>query len=117
MASTLIAISLNWLPFDVDLNTVRTWMVANAGSNFVAMQAGSYLEIFFSDDPGSAVASSIHTYWATLNDASSEATNYVSNDDRKATAAAAKATLVASATAKLTALGLTSDEIAAITGQ
>lgn len=113
----LIAISLNWLPFNVDLNTVRAWMVANAGPNFVAVQAGTIIEIFFSSDPGADVNSAVQSYWAGLSESSPEATAYISRNDRKAAAVASRATIVASATAKLTALGLTADEISAIIGQ
>lgn len=109
-------INLAWQSFNVDLNTINTWMKANAGGNFCGLSANSVLQLHFTADPGGSVASDIAAYWAALDNSSPEATNYMSESDRQAAAASNRAAKLASASAKLEALGLSADEIAAIIG-
>ena len=110
-------INLQWQSFNVDLNTINTWMVANAGANYCGLSANNQLQVHFTEDPGDTVASAIASYWAALDTSSPEHTNYMSEADRAAAAAATKATNLASAISKLETLGLSADEIKAITGQ
>ena len=115
MANPQIAtfmIPLEWLSFNVDLNTVNTWMIANAGNQYCGSQAHNQLELWFLSDPGDSVKSAIATYYAGLNESSSEATSYQSQDQIKAVADAS----AASGKAKLKALGLSDAEIAAMLG-
>lgn len=109
-------INLQWQSFSVDLNTVNTWMVANAGSSYCGLSGDYDLSVHFTAEPGDTIRSAVAAYWASLNTGSSEHTNYMSESDRAAAAATAKATKLASATAKLESLGLTADEIAALRG-
>ena len=112
-----IDINLQWQSFNVDLNTINIWMLAHAGANYCGLSANSQLQVHFVEDPGGTVASDVASYWADLDDSSPEATNYMSEADRIAAAAATRATNLISAKSKLEVLGLTADEIAAILGQ
>lgn len=109
-------ILLKWPAFNVDLNTVDAWLKANAGTNYCGLSANSGLQIHYSVDPGDYVRGEIAGYWASLSPSSDEAENYKSISQRTGEAALAKAALLASATAKLEALGLSSNEITAILG-
>jgi hypothetical protein len=109
-------INLQWQSFNVDLNTIHTWMLANAGANYCGLSANNQLQVHFTADPGDSVAAAIASYWAGLTNASPEATNYMSESSRAAAAASNRAAKLASASAKLEALGLSADEIAAIVG-
>lgn len=107
-------INLEWLAFNVDMNTVDTWMKANAGANYCGLSANDFMQVHFTADPGNDVAIAVEGYWTSLNTGSPEATNYMTASARLASVETAKAAKIASATAKLEALGLTADEIAAI---
>lgn len=109
-------INLPWLGFNVDLNTVDAWIKANEATNYCGLSGDSDLSLHYSAEPGDVARAAVLTYWNALNSGSPEATNYMSNSDRLAAAAAAKATALASAVSKLEALGLSSSEIAALKG-
>lgn len=109
-------INLQWPGFNIDLNTVDAWVRANAGSNYCGMSADADCSLHYTVEPGDVVRAAVAAYWAGLSDSSPEATNYSPASARVAAAAATKAALVASATTKLTALGLSADEIAALRG-
>jgi hypothetical protein len=110
----MFKIDLAWKEFNVCLNMVQTWMVANAGPTFSATQAYSILELWFTEEPTQEVKDAITAYWDGLTAESNECTMYISQEDRAIADAAAKAAAKASATAKLLALGLTTDEINAL---
>ena len=111
-----IDINLQWPAFSVDLNTVQAWMQANAGSHFCGISANAQCQLHFTADPGDTVKDAVEAYWAALTSASPEATNYQPQSARVAAAAAAQAAALASAHAKLAALGLSDAEIAALRG-
>jgi len=112
----IYSINLNWQTFNVDLSTVDTWIKAHAGINYCGLSANSSLQIHYSAPIDDATIDYVTAYWTGLSESSPEATNYQSEADRKAAAAAAKASLLASARTKLEALGLSADEITAIVG-
>lgn len=107
-------INLPWKSFNVDLNTVVAWIQANAGSAYAGASADYDLSLHYTSEPGDVVRAAVASYWAAVDISSSEHTNYMSESDRVAAAAANKAAKLATATSKLEALGLTADEIAAI---
>jgi hypothetical protein len=112
----MFSIQLQWLAFSVNLVMVDAWMKANANSGtYVGNSADTQLTLWFQNDP-SADAAAINTYWSGLTNVSTEATSYQTADQIKVAAAAAEASALASATSKLTALGLTDSEIAALRG-
>lgn len=110
----MISIDLQWLKFSVDLNAVEAWMKANAGPNYCGNSADADLTLWFTDEPGEEVRDNIAAYWSGLKAKSAEAKGYQSKEDRKAAADSAKAASLASANAKLKAMGLSDDEIAAL---
>lgn len=112
MSQAQYSIELEWKSFNIDLNTVETWMRANAGEHYCGNQAGDKLTLWFLQEPDQTEKDAISTYWEALDEESDEAANYMSAEDREAD----KATKKESAKAKLAALGLTAEEIAAIVG-
>jgi hypothetical protein len=112
----LYSIDLQWLTFPVSLAAIEAWIKANQGANYVGNSADVDLTLWFSDQPSDDQTSAIQAYWAALTSESSEATSYQTADQVVAANAAAEATALASATSKLTALGLTDAEIAALRG-
>jgi hypothetical protein len=113
----MFKIDLQWLAFSVNLETVDEWMKALAGSNYVGNSADHDLTLWFKEEPTEEIKGDIAAYWEALTPSSPEATGYQSADQIKASAATTKAAALLSATSKLSALGLTSGEIAAILGQ
>lgn len=109
-------INLAWQSFNVDLNTVNTWILANAGGSYVGMAADYDLTLYYTSEPGDVVRAAVAAYWAALDTSSPEHTNYMSQADRAAAAETSRLAKIASATAKLETLGLSADEIAAIIG-
>lgn len=116
MAQAQFCIELDWQSFDVDMNTVETWMKANAGASYCGNCSSAKLELWFQAEPEQAVKDAISAYWSGLTAESPEATNYKTQAQREADAASATASAKASAQTKLAALGLTADEIAAVLG-
>lgn len=100
-------LDLQWPSFNIDINTVETWMKINAGSNYIGNSADLDLTLWFNQDPGDSIKNTIQSYWSSLTTSSIETINYQSYSKRKAT-------LLYSATAKLKALGLSDEEISAI---
>lgn len=100
----------------VNLQMVETWIKANQGANYVGNSADVDLTLWFSAQPTPDQQAAIEAYWAALTTASTEVTTYQTQAQIQTAAAAAAATALATATSKLTALGLTSAEIAALRG-
>lgn len=96
----------------LDLETVEAWMKANAGADYCGNQAHAKLELWFVNEPSQAIKDAIQAHWDSIDENADEAKNYKSQADR-AIVAAGKA---ASGKAKLKALGLSDDEIAAMLG-
>jgi len=105
-------LKLDWHDFNVDLNTIDVWLKANAGDRYCGMSADSSLRIHFTSQPDFDDAVAVEGYWMSLDNNSTAATAYKSENERIAEAAA----LIASAKTKLANLGLTSDEIKALLG-
>ena len=112
----MYSIDLQWLDFSVDLRTVEAWMRANAGADYCGNSADNDLTLWFNNEPSDDIKAAIQAYWSGLTNASPEATNYQTAEQIAAAAAATKAANLASGAAKLKALGLTDDEIAAFQG-
>lgn len=105
-------IPLEWKEFSVNLQSVDTWMKANAGDQYCGNQAHGRLELWFLEEPSQDAKDAIAAYWDALHEDSAEATAYRSWASVKADIATKKA----SGKAKLAQLGLTDEEIAALVG-
>lgn len=105
-------ISLEWKEFNVDLEAVEAWMRANAGSSYCGNQAGTKLELWFYEEPEQDNKDLIALYWEDLNEESDEVASYKSALE----VASDKVAKKASGKAKLLALGLSEDEVAALLG-
>lgn len=109
-------IELQWKEFNLDANSIESWMRANAGEHYTGCSCNSKLELHFQEEPSDEIKEAIAAHWDSLDENSDEAKAYKSDEERESEAAAAKAALVASASAKLEALGLSVQEIAALKG-
>jgi hypothetical protein len=109
-------INLPWLAFSVNLPAVEAWVRANQGANYCGCSADYDLTLHFTAQPTDDQKSAIQAYWAGLTSESEEATSYQTAAQILAAAQAAEAAALATATSKLTALGLTDAEIAALRG-
>jgi len=112
MSVAKYSIELEWKEFNVCLETVHAWMQANAGEHYRGSSADSKLRLHFVEEPSQEVKDDVAAYWEALDEESDEAANYMSAADRAAEVEAKKA----SGKAKLAALGLTAEEIAALVG-
>jgi hypothetical protein len=112
MSVAKYSMKLEWKEFNLDMNSVEAWMENNAGEHYCGNSAGSALELHFEEEPSQAEKDAIAAYWAALEEESDEALVYQSKAERDADKAAKKA----AGKAKLLALGLTEDEIAALVG-
>lgn len=105
-------IVLDWKEFNLSLDAVHSWMQAHAGSEYCGMSADSKLHIWFANEPDQDAKDAVSAHWESLDEESDEAAAYKSAADQATEKAAKKA----SGKAKLLALGLTEDEIAAMVG-
>lgn len=117
MEAVVHTMQLDWKEFNLDLNTIQTWMKANAGDDFAGCSADTSLRLHFTAEPSDEIKETIQDHWDNLSEESDEATAYMSQEDRATAAATARASAIASATAKLETLGLSAQEIAAILGK
>jgi hypothetical protein len=111
----VIHLKLDWHEFNVNLDLFAAYC-KGVSPLCCGVSANSALEVHFTADPGQEILDEIQAAWSSLTEESSEAAAYKSASQIRAEAAASKAAKLASAAAKLEALGLTADEIAAITG-
>jgi len=109
-------LNLEWKSFNISLPDVKAWLEANVSTPSVGMSANSVLQIHFLTELSQEEKDMIQTYWDELIEESEEATSYQSKEQIEATAEADRAAKLATASAKLEALGLTEDEIKAILG-
>ena len=107
----MFTLDLNWKTFNISLPKLREWIDANVSAPCVGISANSKLQVHFESEPSDAEKSAIFTYWEALDEESEEAQSYKSREQEQAEAQAAKQQKLESAKAKLTALGLTNDEI------
>lgn len=111
---------LSWKEFNVNLNAMEAWLRANTGDHFLGTEgvgAGSRtheegLHLHFSEEPSQDVKDEIQSHWDGIEADSEQASSYKSDADL----AAEKAVMKTSAKAKLTALGFSDAEIAALIG-
>jgi hypothetical protein len=113
----MVNINLQWKNYKLDLNMVHDWMQANAGNCYCGMSADADLTLHFTAEPTKKARKAIAAYWDDRDDACAEVSAYKSSYVRAQEAANAAAAALASANAKLKALGLSDDEIAALRGQ
>lgn len=107
----MYSIQKQWKEFKLNLAKVEEKMKTIAGDKYVGNQAHSVLEFYFSEEPTQEVKDAVDAFYDGLTDQSPEA-QYKSAADIQAEVAAKKA----SAMAKLKALGLDDQEVAAIVG-
>lgn len=113
MSVAKFAMRLDWKEdLSLDLNMVDVKLKELAGENCCGNQAAAQLEIWFLEEPAQEIKDLIQAYWDSLDESSPEAEAYKSADARKEEAQAKKA----SGKAKLLALGLTEEEVAALMG-
>lgn len=105
-------LELNWKAFNVNMNKVDEWCRENAGELYAGVSGGAKITVHFHSKPADVVLNDVRAYWEALEDSDTEATSYKSKDELQDEKDAKKA----SAIAKLEALGLDADEIAAILG-
>ena len=105
------SIELEWKSFSVNLDKVNAWMKNNA-KDCCGISAGQKLTVHFTSEPHEDETAAIELYWEAMHAEADEAKEYVSQADQEAARAAKKE----SGKAKLLALGLTADEVAAIVG-
>lgn len=108
-------ISLEWKAFNLNLKTVDAWAKANL-ANCCGITAHKTLDVHFTQQPSEDDVAALELHWESLTEESEEATSYQTAAQVRADAEAEQASLVASASSKLAALGLSDDEIKAILG-
>lgn len=102
-------IKLEWKEFNVDLKAIETW--AKAQSNDCTGSSADYaFTLYFNNEPSDEIKDAIQAKWDGLTPDSAEALSYKSKDQIASDKAAKKA----SAKSKLLALGLSEEEIAAL---
>jgi len=104
-------LELPWKQFNVDIRAVDAQLRLDYAS-YAGSQASYTLELWFNEEPSEQDKTDIQAMWDGITEESEEAQSYESQADIE-TARLAK---VASARAKLAALGLTEDELKAILG-
>ena len=107
----MFKMEMQWKEFSVDLRAVEAHMRSSFES-YAGNQAAGSLELWFNEELSQEDQSAVIAYWDDIHDDSAEATSYQSAADLAAEVAAKKA----SGKAKLAALGLSEDEIAALVG-
>jgi hypothetical protein len=105
-------IELEWKAFNICLETLETWLKANAGEHYCGNSADSKLSLHFMEEPSQEIKDAIQAKWDEIDESAAEATAYKSLEDRIAEREAKKA----SGIAKLVALGLTEAEAQALVG-
>lgn len=103
-------IKLDWKGFNIGLPVLHEWLQANAGDQYCGMQAAQKLELWFLSEPSQEIQDDIAAKWLAIDEDSDEAEAYKSHAEILSEIAAKKA----SAKAKLLALGLSEEEIAAM---
>jgi hypothetical protein len=107
----MFKMEMQWKSFNVDLGAIDASLRA-AHPAYTGNQAHKCLELWFTEEPSQSDKDAIQAMWDGLHQDSSEVKSYKSEDQIKADKDAKKA----SAKAKLAALGLSADELAALLG-
>jgi hypothetical protein len=110
----MITLDLNWKQFNVSLSKIREWVDANITTPCVGISANSKLQIHFEQEPEELDKNALLSYYEAIDEESIEATSYQTREQEEAARQADLQAKQNSARAKLLALGLTEDEIAAI---
>ena len=110
------SIKLDWKPFNLNMEMVEAHFRANLSSAYKGNSGGTILELWYIAEPSEDDKAAIELYWESLTETSPEATSYQNAAQKAAANAADKASKLASASAKLLALGLSADEVKAILG-
>jgi hypothetical protein len=112
MSAAKYKMELTWKSFNVNLASCEIQFKVLGGEHCCGIQAHNFLELWFLEEPTQEEKDAILTYWESITETSAEATSYQSKDDIET----ARLVKVASAKAKLAALGLTEDELKALLG-
>lgn len=105
----MYSMKLEWKEFNVDLGAMEAWFKEQS-EDYTGNSADSALTLWFQNEPSDDIKEAIQAKWDGLEADSAEAESYKSMADVEADVATKKA----SAKAKLIALGLSEDEIAAL---
>lgn len=116
MKTVQYTLVLNWKSFSVDLPAIEALVRGLEPSCSGSSADDNKFSLHFTDIPSTDLIFQIQDHWDTLTASSQEALSYKSKAQMKAEKDAANATALASVNTKLTALGLTPAEIAAIVG-
>ncbi len=114
MSEIKFTMDLQWKDFKVCMESIESWVKANAGPSYVGNSADSDITLNFTSVPDSAIVELIQSHWDSLDKTSIEATSYKSAEQKMQDDNVTKSKLLASASAKLAALGLSIDEIKAL---
>lgn len=104
-------LELSWKEFNVNLE-VMTDFAKSLDENCVGGSADVNFRLHFTSDPSAETIEAIQDKWDSLDEESAEVASYKSMEQIEADRQDKRA----SAKAKLTALGLTAEEVAAILG-
>lgn len=105
----MFKMEMQWKEFNVSLPSIDAFCKAQS-EDYKGNSADSALGLWFENEPSDEIKVAIQAKWDGMSDSSAEVVNYKSRDQIAAEQAAKKA----SGKAKLLALGLTEDEIAAL---
>lgn len=105
----MYSMKLDWKEFNVDLAALDAWFRGES-EDYKGNSADAALTLWFENEPSDEIKEAIQAKWDGLESDSAEAVSYKDMAQIKADQAAKKA----SGKAKLLALGLTEDEIAAL---
>lgn len=107
----MYAITMEWKEFNVSLSAIDAELRAEY-PEYAGNQANSVLELWFNEEPSQEDKDAVQAYWDAIESDSSQAVAYQSAADESE----AREAIKESGKAKLAALGLTADEIAALVG-
>lgn len=75
----MYSIIKEWKEFNISLDILETWMRANMGDSFTGNQAGSSLELWFTEEPSEEIKTALDNYWDAIDEEHEVATEYVSS--------------------------------------
>jgi len=107
------SLKLEWKDHPVDLEALDAWMRDNVGHYCGNSADENALTLHFAEVPAASAVASAKAKWESIKKTNAMAKSYQSRED----VLKEKAAKLDSAKAKLTALGLDADEVAALLGQ
>lgn len=113
----MYSLNLAWKEFKVDINMVEAWVKTKVDDLYLGCCSDYDLTLCFKNKIEDDVEQAIKDYWEKLTEKSKEVKKYSSAEDRKAADEKKKSVTLNSALKKLKDLGLTDQEIEALTGK